>query len=112
MRGDRGIQKETLNLSEMVEVGEKDIALHGKIGEFALAGDLDQSGGLQLFDVMRKRGRCHGLFRAHFRTGSTVSACDLPEDLVTAWISKGPRDEDDLPVGQSSLSGNSHGGQL
>ena len=102
------IQIGNLNFGEMVQVGLQDIALQCEVGELALAGDLDETCRLQFFNVVRKRGGANGLSRADIGAGCAVTSGDLFEYLVAPRVGESPRNQGELPVGQSNSFCDSH----
>lgn len=96
-RAFRRVQLFGLNFSQMVQIGLKDVALQFQIGELAVPAYRDESRRLQLFHVMRERGRAHRLTAAHIRAGHCALSCaNLPQDLVAARISQRLRNQMDL----------------
>ena len=104
----RRIQIRNLNFGEVVEVSLQDIALQCEVGEFALAGDLDEACRLQFFHVVRDRGGADGLSRADVGAGYAVAGGDLLEYLVAPRVGEGARNQGELPVGQSNSLSVSH----
>jgi hypothetical protein len=77
------------------------VALQQQAGEFAFSNDLDQSGGFELFQVVRERGCGHGLALAHIGAGDTGGlGAYLGQDLVATRIGQGFRDQVDLTIGE------------
>src|ERR1700675_576540 len=108
----RRIQIGDLNFGEMVQVSLQDIALQCEVGEFSLAGDLDETCGLQFFHVVRDRSGADGLSRADVGAGYAVAGGDLLEYLVAPRVGEGARNQRQLPVGQSNSLSVSHVAKL
>ena len=85
----------------MFQVCLQDIALQQQAGEFALSNNLDQSCGFEFFQVVRERGRGHGLALAHIRASNASGlGAYLGQDLVTTRIGQGFCDQVDLTIGE------------
>ena len=81
----------------MRQVGVQDVALEGKVGEFAFATDGDQAGGLKLFHMVGERGGADGLAPAYLDAGYAIfPGADLLQDFVASRIGQGLRDQMDL----------------
>jgi hypothetical protein len=71
----------------------KDPRTKGEERALSLALDIDESRCLELFDVMRERGRRDGQRGERLRaTEGTARFCDLLQQFKAAWISEGLED--------------------
>ncbi len=65
--------------------------------EFALPHDIDESGSLQFFQMMRKRGSGDGLALSYLRAGDARLVCaELLQNVVPARICQRFGDQPDL----------------
>ncbi len=61
--------------------------------EFAFAGDVDQAGGFQFFDVMGERGGRNGQCRADLRAAQgAVGFGDAFQEFITLGVGQGLQD--------------------
>ena len=84
---------------EAVEIGAKNVALQGKVGEFATALDADEAGVLEFFHVVGERGGADGLRLGDAATGrGAVAAADLGKNFVAAGLGEGLGNQSELLV--------------
>ncbi len=86
---------------EAVEVSAEDAGPREVTDEFTFLFGADESGGFELFHVMRERcGTDIDAFAHIAAKCCAVMAAELAEDLVTARVGEGLCDELDLRVGE------------
>jgi|SRR5579871_5413955 len=85
----------------MIQVGFEDITLDLEMGKFALAGDVDEAGGLQFFQVVGESGGCNGLAFAYIGAANAFRlGADLAQDFMPARIRQGFGDTLNLNFGE------------
>ena len=93
-----------LEAGEAVEIGAKDVALEGEVGELSLALDVDETGICELLHMMGEGGGADGLRLSDAGTGrGAVAASDLGEDFITARRSERTGDEGELTIGKAGV---------
>ena len=81
----------------MGAVSLEHVATQDQPGEFAFPDDLDESGGLQFFQMMRKRRSRNRLALSYFRAGDARLVCaELLQNVVPSRICERPGDQPDL----------------
>jgi hypothetical protein len=75
--------------------------LQDQVSELPFPNDLDESSGLQLFQVMGERSGSHGLAFAHVgaRDAAALPA-QVPQNLVAAWIGQRLGNQMNLTLGK------------
>jgi len=85
---------------EALEIGQEglpDIAAQGELGKFALALNVNEPGGLQFFEMMRKRRRRNGKTLAHIAAGgASRTGGEALHDFHAARIAQGFEDAQPL----------------
>src|ERR1700686_407075 len=103
------VQRCRLNFCKPLQVSPQNLALQDEVGELAFTNNLDQTGHLQLFHVMRKCRGAHTVDLVQFGAGRRVTTCtDLFENLISSWFGQSPGYTRKLPVRKAANLGGCH----
>src|SRR3569623_489791 len=102
-----------LDIRQTVEIGAQYVAMQDEIGEFAVADDLDETGGLQLLDVVREGGRADVVALVQAGAGQRrVLRADALENGIALGLGQRPGDPFELAFRENCFSVPGHDGKI